>query len=312
MEKKYLLLVTNDELHKEKYPHVDIYPIYKKVGRFIRIIRYFHLKSNILNFVKPFWFDIWHKHLTKYEKIVFYDSLIDNTIFSYLQKNAPSAQKAICYRNRVNETVFHGMKERNPIKLKEKYGCEMWSYNIEDCRDYNMNYYDQFVLLENTISQQKIKNDVFFIGKDKGRSKIIKDIVKKFDELGVSYKICIVPDKKTNLNEIDPQWICNPMSYDDVIYHIGESKCILDIVGDTNKGVTYRPLEALVLKKKLITNLTDICKENFYNPQNVFIWNKDNTCDLLDFINTDFVVVDDSIIDKHTFRYFLNKVFGLI
>ena len=102
------------------------------------------------------------------------------------------------------------------------------------------------------------------------------------------------------------------MSYDDVIYHIGESKCILDIVGDTNKGVTYRPLEALVLKKKLITNLTDICKENFYNPQNVFIWNKDNTCDLLDFINTDFVVVDDSIIDKHTFRYFLNKVFGLI
>lgn len=68
--------------------------------------------------------------------------------------------------------------------------------------------------------------------------------------------------------------LSNELSYDKVIEKDRRSKAILDVVQDNQRGLTWRTVEALLLRKKLITTFKDVKQYNFYCKENVFIWGK--------------------------------------
>ena len=74
--------------------------------------------------------------------------------------------------------------------------------------------------------------------------------------------------------------------YTELIEIDKRSRCIVDILPDAQKGISVRPLEAIMLNKKLITNMKDMRQMNFYSPSNIFIIGQDNPATLKLFLES--------------------------
>lgn len=116
--------------------------------------------------------------------------------------------------------------------------------------------------------------DVFFVGQLKGREKILSQLIPSFNDNGISYRLHLVAGRHEKA-EIDPCLKDSVkdcfMSYSDTLDHINRSRCLLDLSQDGQQGLTLRPFEAMMYRKKLITNNPPIKNEPFYNPDNILV-----------------------------------------
>lgn len=305
-----LLLVENTEIYPPVL-YVDIFPIYRKCNRFLRILRYLHHKSNIMPMYKRIWLGDWKKNLCRYTEIVIFDSVLDYYPIIYIRKHNPDVRLAFCFRNRVKDKINHCIIDRKPQDLKSLYHCEIWSYSKDDCEEFNMFKYDQFFLIPNDIVRRNlpITTDCYFIGADKNRLADLIKIKKMLDKNGLDSKIEVIADAGKMYNEYESKFIVSPRPYKEVLEMILRSRCIIDVVGLVNYGMTFRCLEATVLRKKLITNYTDVIGESFYNKNNIFIIGVDNEARLSDFVLSPF---DNSVCDKfekNSFSFFCYHIF---
>ena len=82
------------------------------------------------------------------------------------------------------------------------------------------------------------------------------------------------------------------------------------MVAEWQDGITLRPLEAFFLKKKLITNMKNIVKYDFYNSNNIFILGVDDFNKISEFINSPFDDKDyNRIVEKYCFRGWLKRFY---
>ena len=136
------------------------------------------------------------------------------------------------------------------------------------------------------------------MGRPKTRKKDIVDLEKKLKEEGIQTNFKIIENEK------------DYVSYDEYLKMIAESKCILDYNQEGQVGLSLRPMEALFLERKLITNNTDIKNYDFYNHDNVFILGEDNINEIKEFINKPYRKVNQDIINYYDFEQWLKR-FGV-
>ena len=60
--------------------------------------------------------------------------------------------------------------------MKDKNIDEIWSYDRNDCKKYNLKFNTQFYNNKLKCPNLKKVQDVIFLGKDKGRRKIIENL----------------------------------------------------------------------------------------------------------------------------------------
>lgn len=310
MHNKYLILTDNPE----DYPMlegIDNFSIYRKCGRLCRILRFIHHKINIRK--KEIWLEKWINQLYNYDKIVIFDSIFDYTPLEYIRSIRPDVPLICCFRNRVSARIRHCSHHRLPSELKALYNCESWSYSLDDVNLYNMVKYEQFHIIPESFVYKSlpITHDVYFIGNDKNRIRILLSLKNKLDKLGFISKIEVVPDRNKNYTMEEKKILAKSRHYHDLLEEVLKSKCVVDIVGLENYGMTYRCLEAMILKKKLITNFLEIKFLDFYSKTNIFILGENCETELHDFLFTPF---DDSIsqvLDKYSFKYFCKRIFSI-
>lgn len=238
----------------------------------------------------------------------------------YLRKRNPDCRIVYHYWN----SLFHmgqapAEKRREFerfIKSREKYHFFITSFDRADCERYGFIYSPQFIPGWNVpgdqtgdISEEQ-KTDVFFIGKDKNRLSCIMEIKKLLDNLQLTSYICIFPDnhhKKYSKEEM--KYLMNrKIPYEDVIRQDMKSRAILDVVQDCQQGLTWRAIEALLLKKKLITTFSEIKNYNFYRRENIFIWGEDDPSQLKNFIETPYREIEKGIAEQYTFHGWLKNL----
>ena len=105
----------------------------------------------------------------------------------------------------------------------------------------------------------------------------------------------------------------NFLTYENVINKILESVCIVEINKKGQIGLTLRALEALFLKKKLITNNKDIMNYKFYNENNIFIIDFENLTDMTineikNFLKTEYTIIEEKILKDYTFEHWLQEI----
>ena len=127
----------------------------------------------------------------------------------------------------------------------------------------------------------------------------------KFDFYELESKFHITPVRKKAKGY--EKWYKNRMPYNEVLQYIEKSKAILDYVSDNQSGLTLRPLEAMFFRKKLITNDISIINRDFYKKENIFILGKDDISDLVDFLNNDYVKIDQKILDRYDFINWIER-----
>ena len=101
------------------------------------------------------------------------------------------------------------------------------------------------------------------------------------------------------------------ITYEELIKLIGQSKSIIDIVSNNQKGLTLRVMESIFFKKKLITNNESIKEYDFYNPNNIFILQFDDIKNLKSFINSEYDELDKRILEKYEFETWVNSFYEL-
>ncbi len=88
------------------------------------------------------------------------------------------------------------------------------------------------------------------------------------------------------------------------------SKVVIDISLEHQSGLTMRTFEALAFRAKLITNNYNIKKYDFYNQNNILIFDNNTTENtIIDFLKTDFVV-DQKFFQNYNVDCFVKKIIG--
>ena len=209
-----------------------------------------------------------------------------------------------------NPILYDLKKETERLLIKnniEKYKYEIWSFDKNDCKKYNF-FYNNQVSCKYQLKPTSLKYDVFFCGQNKGRLSTLLEIEQILNNKNISCAFLMkkesqmIINQKTNINFIN-----HNIDYIKMLNYINKSKCIVDLVQKTQGGLTWRPLEAMFYKKKLITNFAQIIEYDFYNPKNIFIWGKDDINNIKEFIDSEYEDVPEEIVNKYTIDGWLNN-----
>ena len=270
-----ILVVNEKSLFYDYYKKKGIgVAIYKSItSEYLRAFRRVHLTMRL-----PF-FSVWYtkefRQVSPKEtkEVVIFDSMLSVKPANYLRKKYTDLRIIYWHWNHIDIPFFFKSFDT---------GIERWSYDTIDCEQYKMRFNTQFYIADFANSNNlPIERDCFFIGAVKTRGPYIEKCRDALEAAGLD-SLFILSDNTRKDRE--RKWV----EYHDILNYIKTSRCVIDIVPDTQYGMTLRPLEALFLKKKLITNYKDIIKSDFYHRDNIFILDVDDISRLYEFVKSPF------------------------
>lgn len=266
--------------------------IYRQIGSsLLKGLRRLHLKSGL-----P-WFCIWYtkefrQTASSDEDVILFDSLLTIPAANYLRKKNHKKRIIYWFWNHVYDV-------NQPEKLLQ--GIELWSYDKEDCQKFGFQYNTQFYFpeLAKKDNVNLVEQDFFFIGAEKGRGELINNCRHFIESSGYTYKIIVTnaPNSKTKESRL---------SYEEVLLNISQSKCVIDILPLSQKGLSLRPLEALYHRKKLITNLHEIVNYDFYHSSNIYVLGKESRT-LDSFLKEPYQDIPKDVVDKYSFKEWIKR-----
>ena len=271
----------------------DVFRFYRgDQNYYTRCLRRVWLKYNLP--FKSIWFN---KEIlkNKAKRILIFESLLDESYVNWLCRNKKNADIAVWYWN----VVFHTI---NPDRIK-KYSVKLWSFSRTDCKKYGMKFNPAPYFHEMVYEDVNVTTDVSFVGRNKGRLDAVMKWKKVFEEYGLSTEFYITPD-----NRYDKNPLYSPvMTYRESMTVSARSKILFDYIEVDNSGQSMRVMEALFLKKKLVTNSKLIKDYDFYCPENIFVIGVDSMDLFPAFINAPYKNISEDIVNQYDFSSFIRR-----
>lgn len=196
------------------------------------------------------------------DTIIVFDGHVRNEFLIWLQKHNPYRRIILWLWNTVDEI------SKNFDLNDVPKGIEIWSYSKYDCQNYGLKYNTTFFWNHPNTKDIEITQDVFYVGKDKGRYKRVLDIKKICEKEGLRFDMVIVPNHKYSLPK---KYYSKALPYSEVENRIARSRAILDVKVNQTAGPSLRALEASFYGKKLITDDKGVKDFKFYLRENIFI-----------------------------------------
>lgn len=295
--KKTLIIVQtspNDWAFNEwKNNDIPSYICFRNMNKVLRGIRRIWFQLHL-----PFSFiwlsPLWQIEIKNADMVIVHMSSLTMSLPKYINSLNPNAKVIAWYWNSV-------CKKTLPRNVKGK--CELWSFDPEDCRMYNMFFNHQYYFKSLVKEPQKAEWDIFFCGSDSGRGEKLTHLYNEFVKFGLNVNFKIVYPKYEGI----PSSIkSKPLDYKDIAEFNSKSKAILEIHRPGQAGATVRLMEALFYKKKIITNNPYVKNEPFYNEKNIFLLGEQPLASLKEFVNSDYDHSVDKFIDEFDLKKWLN------
>jgi hypothetical protein len=182
-------------------------------------------------------------------------------ILEVLLAKFPQRKAQILMRN----PLAPNTKSKHLIQSLQALDYTIWSFDPHDCAKYGFKLYKQFIESLPQASQEP-RYDFAFVGRNKGREKILQALEAKLTEQGYS----VLFDIRSN----ETKGAKANMSYADYLQQYLTALCMIDVCQTGQTGLTLRPLEAMLYERKLLTNNALIKQEAFYNPANIFVFDE--------------------------------------
>jgi hypothetical protein len=229
-------------------------------------------------------------------------------------------------RSKIILYVWDGIENnRQYLKAQFKHFDVVSSFDPVDSEKYSLHFKPLFYIPPNSlIDQSKYNKNMYlasFIGTShSSRSKVLARIRAQFSNqanvvfifeylqakwLYYLYNLWDRRYSSTAINLISFE----SMDYDSVLEVMMASKAILDLPHPSQSGLTIRSIEALGLKKKLITTNVNIVKYDFYHPSNIMVITPKNPTISKEFLDLDYVPLDAHIYDKYSVSEWLRSIF---
>jgi hypothetical protein len=200
----------------------------------------------------------------------------------------------------------------------KNYFDKIYSFDINDCEKYGLNYYPLFYLpeFEKAGLYNHKKYDISFVGScfNEGRFEFLQSFINYIRLEGLKYKFYLYsPSIKQNLKVL----FTNPsmMRYigikflplNAVIKIMKNSSSMIDYPMDTQSGLTMRTFETISAGLLLITTNENIKKEPFYRPEIIKVINSDLSDLNLEWIK-EFTPKWDSSFEEYSINNWINKI----
>lgn len=200
----------------------------------------------------------------------------------------------------------------NPVSTKSRFDLfprrvEIWSYSPADCKKYGFRYNTPFYFdcIANSADQSIRKSTdsplVFFLGREKGRRQKLAEIKSCLEGNGAKTRFHMMVDGTRQARSAE-----EIMPYGEVLKEMNDCDIILDYNLNPEDGLSLRPMEAVYLGKKLITNNQTIVNYDFYREENIYILNKDNRS-LREFFSTAYVEVESAVKEYYLLSKWLER-----
>lgn len=168
-------------------------------------------------------------------------------------------------------------------------------------------YFDNDLDIHSTKCEEI--NQVYFVGSYlKKRVKNLDGIVNAIKETGVSLKILIHNPTKKEITNRNIESIAYSINYEENIELSKSSKYLLDLHNYAHNGLSFRVFDSIKYQKKLITNNHNIKNYDFYNENNIFVWNDHNLHLLKEFVAKPYIDYPPEIYKKYSFTSWINTL----
>lgn len=283
MENKRIIVCRNNNVSfyadlKKEVPVFSFYKNYLNNQKMISKIIRFILRFDFSSFFKKMFYGEWYKLYLNGAQVVFFDDVgINKSLRKFVNLNPQRFVLFLC-----NPTI-----DIKNYYLLSSFNCNIYSFDNGDCLKYNFKY-KPLVAPFLKFNEQKNESDIYFLGQDKGRKKILDYISKELKNVKVKIEI------------IDG--LSNFKTYDEYIKDIYKTNCILEVLQDGQKGMTIRTIESLLYKKKLITNNVSIKNTPYFKDNNILIvddFSKVSESAFVEFLNKKYVDYDECFYNSH-------------
>lgn len=139
----------------------------------------------------------------------------------------------------------------------------------------------------------------------KSRDKTLLEIHNTLQKLGVSTDISIYTESEDEIKKVKKlgfQHNNHVLSYEDNLKKMISSEILIDVHINEHEGLSFRIFESIGYDKKIITTNSSVKKYDFYNEQNIFVWDNNNTDKLEQFLNGAYEPVSAKLKEKYSFN----------
>ncbi len=230
------------------------------------------------------------------------------------------------YRSKKILYMWDSVQNNRHITEKWEYFDSVITFDRKDyIQNNNILKFLPLFYCESKIPKNKSVDqyDISFIGTaHQDRVKIVKQIKKQCDDLGLSfYAYCYSPhflaflyNKVFNKNYRgvgirDVSF--DSLSLNDVYSIYSKSNVILDIESPKQTGLTMRTIENVGTKKKLMTSNYDIVNYDFYDSNNILVFDRNEPKIDMGFIKSQYKDVPEEIYEKYSLSQWIVNVLSI-
>ncbi|NLV52732.1 MAG: hypothetical protein GXY64_05660 [Bacteroidales bacterium] len=293
---KYQLVVFGDQwdVYQVSYrelidnPHVICIPTCRPNG-LLGVIQRFQFNPRLNRLInipcKSMWNPYYLRNLQG-EKVCFlimeYWLRLESGIhlFPFLRAHYPQA-KIVCFTQDMMDTIKdHYTLRPFDVQYVKQYVDLFVSYDTNDAKTYQVDYHPTvFSPLEKTLGTERKLYDLYFLGRDKGRLKILLSICQEAKTRGLKCHFVMLEIPAEDRVECEGIVYADaPIPYEENLRLCTQSKCVIELLQQNASGPTYRTWEAISLNVKLLTNNQSIKTSQIYDPRYISVFQ--NTDDL--------------------------------
>ncbi|SDQ85182.1 hypothetical protein SAMN05421664_2842 [Chryseobacterium soldanellicola] len=206
---------------------------------------------------------------------------------------------------------FYDSCKKYPKQLEiAHFFDEIYSYEKEDIEKYHFIETSNFIY-DQQIEPEEIKYDIFNVSSYDSRIDEINTVSTQLFEAGFKIYFVLFWFEKLSY----PHLISTTeyLSLKETKKLISQSKAMIDIQRQDQKGLSFRTFESLGYRKKLITTNISVKNYDFYHPNNMLVIDSNNLHpdEIKNFLELDDVEISPDIIKKYTVETFTKKIFKL-
>ena len=259
---------------------------------------------------------LWSKNLSTIKTIVKreYDYLfvikgefVQKSVLELFKESNPKAER-ILYQYDTLKRYPHIVKLFNLFD-------RVYSFDIEDCEQYNLILRPLFFINRNII-KTSIKYDISSVASYyPGRLQMIQKIKKqcKKDNIRCYFYLYLYwRGFVKNFLKLYKYFFdinLKSLSKEKMLTVLDATETILDVPVEKQDGLTMRTFEVIGKGKKLITTNSSIIKYDFYNSPNIFLLKEENIKNIKDFLTKKPQIIDEEILKKYSLSFFCKVMF---
>ena len=164
----------------------------------------------------------------------------------------------------------------------------------------------------NNLFKNEIKYDVYFIGSYDSRTQDLIRMCVELESMGLKINVLLATSPKKHLKKYKfITFLKKSLTYYENLEILSQSKIIIDLAHkELHTGLSFRAFESVGYNKKMITTNKTVKTMDFYNPQNIFVFDDDRT-DLIEFVKSEYISISETIKNKYSFSNWFNYMFKI-